>query len=221
MSMWTGPGPAAPGDVERLGDHARQLIRVADQVVVLRHRQRDAVDVDLLERVLADQRRRNVAGDRDHRHGVEEGGPDPGDEVRGPRSRRAHAHADPTGDPGIAVGGVGAALLVADEHVAELRVIPEDVVEGQDDAARIAEEDVDALAEQGLAQDVGADARALEVARLVEHGLAGLLDGRGMGRPVAGHVAATRSRRRARRLRRTRRLRGIGLGRHGGPSEGG
>ena len=50
--------PAAPGDVERLGDDPRQVVRVADQVVVLGHRQRDAVDVDLLEGVLADQRRR-------------------------------------------------------------------------------------------------------------------------------------------------------------------
>ena len=58
MSMWTGPGPAGPGDVERLGDDPRQVVGVADQVVVLGHRQGDAVDVDLLERVLADQRGR-------------------------------------------------------------------------------------------------------------------------------------------------------------------
>ena len=55
MSMWTGPGPAGPRDVERLGHDARQVVGVADQVVVLGHRQGDAVDVDLLERVLADQ----------------------------------------------------------------------------------------------------------------------------------------------------------------------
>ena len=47
--------PAGPGDVERLGDDARQVVGVADQVVVLGHRQGDAVDVDLLEGVLADQ----------------------------------------------------------------------------------------------------------------------------------------------------------------------
>ena len=58
MSMWTGPGPAGPRDVERLGHDARQVVGVADQVVVLGHRQGDAVDVDLLEGVLADQRGR-------------------------------------------------------------------------------------------------------------------------------------------------------------------
>ena len=182
MSMWTGPGPAGPRDVERLGDDARQVVGVADQVVVLGHRQRDAVDVDLLERVLADERGRHVAGDRDHRHRIEQGRPDPGDEVRGARTGRAHAHPDAAGDAGVAVGGVGAALLVADEDVAQLRVVAEDVVQRQDHAARVAEEDVDALAEQGLAQDVGTDARALEVARLVEHALAGLLDGGGVRR---------------------------------------
>ena len=71
MSMWTGPGPAGAGDVERLGDDARQVVGVADQVVVLGHRQRDAVDVDLLEGVLADEGGGHVAGDRDHRDRVE------------------------------------------------------------------------------------------------------------------------------------------------------
>ena len=102
----------------------------------------------------------------------------------------AHAHADPPGDPRVAVGRVGAALLVADEDVAQLGVVAEDVVERQDHAARVAEEDVDALAEQRLAQDVGPDPRPLEVARLVEHRLAGVLDRGRLGRPVVGDVAA-------------------------------
>jgi hypothetical protein len=101
---------------------------------------------------------------------------------------------------------------VTDEDVAELRVVTQDVVEREDDAARIAEEDVDALAEEGLAQDVGTDPRALEVTRLVEHVLAGALDRRGVLRSIAGHVAAARS------GRRTRRFRGIGPDRHRGPS---
>ena len=97
--------------------------------------------------------------------------PMPGDEVGRARAGGAHAHADPSGHPGIAVGGVGAALLVADEHVPELRVVAQDVVERQDHAARVAEEDVDALEEERLAQDVRPDARPLEVAALVEHPL--------------------------------------------------
>ena len=62
-----GPGAAGARDVERLGEDARQVVGVADQEVVLGHRQRDAGDVDLLEGVLADQRAGHVAGDGDHR----------------------------------------------------------------------------------------------------------------------------------------------------------
>ncbi len=186
--------PSGAGDVERLGHDAGQVVGVAHEVVVLGHRQRDAVDVDLLERVLADQRGRDVAGDGDHRHRVEERRADPGHEVCGARPGRAHAHPDPAGHPGVAVGGVRAALLVADEDVAQLRVVAEDVVQREDDAARVAEEDVDALAEERLAQDVGPDPRSLEVARLVEHRLPGALDRRGLGRPVVGDVAPSRAR---------------------------
>jgi hypothetical protein len=79
---------------------------------------------------------------RDHRHRVQLRGGDRGDEVRGPGTARAHAHADLAARAGVAVGGVPAALLVADEDVAELRVVAEDVVDRQDDAAGVAEEDV-------------------------------------------------------------------------------
>ena len=173
-----GAGPAGPRDVERLGHDARQVVGIAHEVVVLGHRQRDAVDVDLLERVLADQRGGHVAGDGDHRHRVEERGPDPGHEVGRARTGGAHAHPDPTGHPGVAVGGVRAALLVADEDVAQLGIVAEDVVERQDHAARVAEEDVDALAQQRLAQDVRPDPGPLEIAALVEHPLPGPLDRR-------------------------------------------
>ena len=204
--------PTGPGDVERLGDDARQVIGVADQVVVLGHRQRDAVDVDLLECVLADERARDITGDRDDGHGVQEGGADAGDEVGRAGSGGAHAHADPSGDPCVAVGGVSAALLVADEHVTQLRVVAEDVVQRQDHAARIREEDIDSLAQERLAQDVGADARALELAALVEHAFAGALDRRRLRRAVVGHVAAPGRRTRGRARRRPWRLRRISLG---------
>ena len=118
-----------------------------------------------------------------------------------PGPGRAHADADPAGDAGVAVGGVGAALLVADEDVAQLGVVAEDVVERQDHAAGVAEEDVDALAEERLADDVGADPRPPPRPRVVEHRLAGALDGRRAGR----------SRRRARGSG-ARRLGAVGLG---------
>ncbi len=182
-------GPAGPGDVECLGEDAGQVVGVADQVVVLGHRQGDAVDVDLLEGVLAEQRAGDVAGDRHDRDRIEEGGAEPGDEVRGARARGAQADAHLPGDPRIAVGRVGAALLMADEDVAQLGVVPEDVVEGQDHTTRIAEEDVDALAKERLADHVGADPAALERLGVVEHRVARLLDRGRAGGAVVGHVA--------------------------------
>ena len=106
---------------------------------------------------------------------------------------------------------MGAALLVADQDVAKLRVVAQDVVQRQDHATRVAEEDVDALAEEGLAQDVRADARPLEVACLMEHALPGALDRGRARRAVGRHVTASAG-------GRTGRFRGIGLHRHGGPS---
>ena len=200
--------PAGPGDVERLREGTRELVRIADQVVVLGHRQGDAVDVDLLEGVLADERGRHVAGDRDHRDRVEERRADPGDEVRRARAARPEADADPTGDPRVPIGRVGAALLVADEHVAQLRVVAEHVVEGQHDAARVPEEDVDALTEERLADDIGPDARPVQRPRLMEHVLAGLLDRGCSGRAIGRNVA-----------RATRRLRRVSRHRHRGTSE--
>ena len=93
--------------------------------------------------------------------GVELGGGDAGHEVGGARAGLVPRQT-PTLPlrPGVAVGGVGGALLVADEDVAQLGVVVPDVVERQDHAARVAEDDIHALADERLAQRVGADARA-------------------------------------------------------------
>ena len=142
----------------------------------------------------------DVAGEGDHRHGVELRGRDRRDEVRGARAAGAHAHADLAAGPRVAVGGVAAALLVPHEHVPDLGVVAEDVVDRQDDAARVAEQGVGALEDQRLHQRVRPDPRALEPAPgpLVEHVAPRLLDrGRGGG-AVARHVAAARRAGRAR-----------------------
>ncbi len=158
----------------------------------------------------------HVAGDRDHRDGVEHRGADPGDEVGGARAGGAHAHANLAGHPGIAVRGMGAALLVANEDVAELGVVAEDVVEREDDAAGVREQDVNALPEERLADDVGADPRALAGLDLVEHLAPGMLDRGRRGGPVARDVAAAgsgRARAGTARLGGLPRRRGTALGR--------
>ena len=189
-----GPGTPVLRDVEGLGDDPRDVVGVSHEVVVLGHRQRDAGDVDLLERVLADQGRGHVAGDRHERHGVQLRGGDAGDQVGRAGAAGAHADAHLAAGPGVAVGRVGAALLVPDEDVPDLRVVAEDVVDREDDAARVREERVRALADERLHERVRADAGPLPAADVVEHLPAGLLDGVRRHGAVPRHVAPTRRR---------------------------
>ena len=190
-----GTRAARAGDVEGLGDDARDVVGLAHEVVVLRHRQRDAADVDLLEGVLADECAGHVAGDGDHGHGVELGGGDAGHEVRGTGAAGAEADTDPAAGSGVAVRRMGSPLLVAHEDGAQLGMVGPDVVEGQDDAARVAEDDLHALADERLAEGVGADAGAVQRLAVPEHVTTGLLDGLRLRRAEGRHVAtAARSR---------------------------
>ena len=116
---------------------------VADQEVVLGDRHRDAGDVGLLEGVGADQRATDLAGDGDHRHRVHLGVGQRGDQVGGAGARRRHAYADLAGGVRVAAGGVAGALLVADQHVAQLFRVEQRVVDRQHGAARNPEDDLD------------------------------------------------------------------------------
>ena len=90
-------GPPGRGDVEGLGDGARDLVGIGDEVVVLGDRHRDAADVGLLERVGADRRARHLAGDRDDRHRVHRRVGERRDEVGRARATGGHADTDPAG----------------------------------------------------------------------------------------------------------------------------
>jgi hypothetical protein len=80
------------------------------------------------------------------------------------------------------------ALFVPNQDVPQVGVVAEDVVERQDDAAGIAEEKVDALADQRFANGVCPDPGTLPDGRLVEHRLARGLDGQGFRTAVVGNV---------------------------------
>ena len=95
----------------------------------------------------------------DHRSAIHPRVGDRRDEVRRARSARADAHADATRRARVALGRVTRALLVAAEHVVELvGVLRQRVIERHDRAARDAEDRVDALADERLAEDLGAGA---------------------------------------------------------------
>ena len=104
----------------------------------------DPGDVRLLEPVGADQVRGDLAGDRDHGHGVHVGVRERGDQVGGAWPAGGHAHAGTPGGLRVAGGGVPGALLVADQDVADLLGVEQRVVGGEHGTAGNAEDDVDA-----------------------------------------------------------------------------
>ena len=151
--MSTGPGPAGLRDQERFAHRARDILGAGHEVVVLRDRQRDAGDVDFLERVAANQPAADLAGDADDRGGVHHRGGDAGDHVGRARSGCRNRDADPAARARIAVGHVRRALLVAHEHVPD-RIIEHRVVGRQDRAARIPEHVGDAFAHQAFPENL-------------------------------------------------------------------
>ena len=133
------PRPPSACQVERLGDHARDLRGIGDEVVVLDDRHGDAGDVSFLEGVCADRGTRHLAGDRDDRDRVHVGIGDGCDEVRGAGAGGGHADTDLAGGLRVPLGRVAGGLLVADEDVAHLLGVHQRVVRGQDRPARDAE----------------------------------------------------------------------------------
>ena len=115
--------PAGGRDVERLVDHARQLVDLGHQVAVLRDRRGGSDHVRLLEGVTADLGAVHLAGDRDDRHRVHVGGAKPGHQVQRARSRGGEHDPRPAARAGVAVGHVSSALLVANQDVLEPRML--------------------------------------------------------------------------------------------------
>ena len=112
-------GAAGGGDVERRRDRAWNIVRLGHHEVVLGNRHGHTADVRLLERVGAQQRRADLAGDRHQRHRVQVGVRDRGDQVGRARAGGGDAHAHVAGGHRVAFRGVSCALLVAHEDVAQ------------------------------------------------------------------------------------------------------
>ena len=145
MSISTGPGRPVRGEVERLHEHARDVLDLRDEVGVLDDRQEDAGRVGLLEGVRADQVRRHLARDDHERRRVEERVGDRRDEVRRARPGGRHGDADLAGRARVALRHVAGALLVAHQHVLDRRPRRgERVVDREDRPAGDPEADLDA-----------------------------------------------------------------------------
>ena len=98
---------------------------------------------------------RALAADMQHRAFGAEGGGDAGHRIGAARSRRRHHAAELAGLAGIAVGGMGRRLLVADIDDPDA-LVEAAVIDIDDVAAAQGEDGVDALALEGLGDELSA-----------------------------------------------------------------
>ena len=149
-------GAPGAGHMERLMHHAGEIARAFHQIIMLGRLARDAGGVGLLEGVIADQMRGHLAGQADQGDAVHQRIHQPGHRVGRARAGGDQHHADFAGGPGIALGGMHRRLLVPHENVADLVLLENRVVDRQDRAARIAENNLDALRLEGPQQGLRA-----------------------------------------------------------------
>ena len=123
---------------------------------MLRDAAADFDDRRFLKRIGADDLGGHLAGDRDQRNAVELGVGDGRDQVRRAGPARGHAHARLAGAAGDALGGKPAALFVPGQDGSQLVGKPrEGLVQRHARPARVGENRVDAVVDQGLNQDIG------------------------------------------------------------------
>jgi hypothetical protein len=135
--------------------HAGEVLGAANQVIVLGGRTRDPGGVGFLERVVADQMGRHLAGQADDRNAVHQRVHQPGHRIGGTGAGGNQYDADAAGAARIALGGMHGGLLVADQHMADGVLVEQRVVDRQHGAAGIAENDFDALILQRTDQNFG------------------------------------------------------------------
>ena len=151
-----GAGAAGAGDVERLVQDAREIVDVLHQPVVLGAGARDADRVALLEGVVADQVRGHLAGDAHDGNGIHQRVGEAGDGVGGAGPGGDQHHADLAGRARVAFRGVHRAALLAHQHVLDLLLLEQLVVDRQHGAAGIAEDVLDTLVGQRPDHHLGA-----------------------------------------------------------------
>ena len=113
----------------------------------------DARNVRLLKRVRADGRARDLPGNADHRRRIELRGRDARHEVRCTRPGCRHGDPDPPGGASVTVGHMSRSLLVANEDVMDLR-IEQSIINRQDSAPGVSEDDVDGLLLEDVPNDL-------------------------------------------------------------------
>ena len=150
-----GAGAAVRRNVKGLVNHGAQPVGVHDQIIMLGAVARDAHRVAFLKGVGADQRRRHLTRQHDHRDRIEQRVGDAGDGIGRARPRCDEHDAGLAGRARIALCRMGRGLFVANEDMLDRGMIEEGVVDRKHRAARIAEHRIDPEVDQRLNHHVG------------------------------------------------------------------
>ena len=148
-------GTARISNAERVAQYIGELLHMPDHEIMLGDGHGNARDINLLERVFANQRRADIAGNRNHRDRIHIGSGNAGNQVGRTRPGCRNDNAGLPCCACIAVGCVGRALLMRGQHMADaVAVQVQRVINVQNRAARIAKDRVDALLDQDFDQDL-------------------------------------------------------------------
>ena len=112
--------PTGRGDVIGLADDPGQVVGLLHQEIVFHHRHRDAENIRLLERVLAEHPGYLLPANHHHRHAVHLRCHEAGHGVAGSRPRGHQHGGGPTGRAGVAIGHVHRTLLVPNQDELEI-----------------------------------------------------------------------------------------------------
>ena len=132
--------------MERLTNDRADVLAVLHEEVVLRAGPGDPDVVRLLERVVADARRRHLPRERDDGNRVHHRVLQRGHEVGRGRPRGHQTDTDLPRRARVAFGRMAGGGLLADEDVTQTFEVVENVVDRKDGAARQAEDRIHALA---------------------------------------------------------------------------
>ena len=145
----------ALGDRKGRTDRIREFIDIADQIVAFGDRHGDTGDIDLLERVLADQVLADVAGNENNRRGIHIGRRNTGSQVCCARSRCSKAYAYFSRASCISVRRMGCALFMRCQDVPDpVLVVIQSIVNIEDRAPRISEDGVHILFQETFHYDL-------------------------------------------------------------------
>src|SRR5260221_662464 len=156
--------PSMPSHFESAAGNAPSPINV--EVIVLGARPGDADRVALLESIIADQVRGDLAGDTHDRNRIAERVRQAGHGIGRPGARCDQHAADLAGRARIAFRRVHRALLVPNENVAHLILRENGIIDRQHRTARIAEQMFDVLVGKRLDDHFGAGHFACHVISL-------------------------------------------------------